>query len=159
MNSPPLGAKSKTAVPAYLTSGSSPLHVASELRTEIRDKKERETLYASIQSSSTHRQPINLEAPIPNGYAQKTRAGGQHGIGPIHSADGLIEEPARDHRDEAALTTPTASRPASPFTQHPTIDFDGLSWPSEWRYIGGASTVADSAFYRRRYSGTPRGNS
>ena len=42
------------------------------------------------------------------------------------------QEPARDPRDEVPLTPPlgTSSRPASPFTANPTVDFDGLSWPS-----------------------------
>jgi len=38
---------------------------------------------------------------------------------------------ARDGRDEAPLTPPATSRSQSPFiTANPTIDFDGLSWPS-----------------------------
>ncbi|CAD6572590.1 MAG: NADH pyrophosphatase [Alectoria sarmentosa] len=42
-----------------------------------------------------------------------------------------IDVSARDPRDEApSLKTPTISRPASPYTQNPPIDFDGLSWPS-----------------------------
>lgn len=131
MNSPPLGTKTKSAVPSYLSNGSSPLSASHELRTEMRDKKERENLFASIQSSSTHRQPIQLDQPGPHGYFPKPRSAPQTGSGPIQAADGLVEERARDSRDEAAHTTPTVSRPASPFTQHPTIDFDGLSWPSK----------------------------
>ncbi|KAL6243658.1 GTP cyclohydrolase I [Rhinocladiella similis] len=39
-------------------------------------------------------------------------------------------EPARDERDEAPMTPPASlSRPASPYTLNPPIDFDGLSWP------------------------------
>lgn len=40
------------------------------------------------------------------------------------------QEPARDARDEAPATPVAISRPDSPYLQ-PTIDFDGLSWPSE----------------------------
>lgn len=44
-----------------------------------------------------------------------------------------LDEAARDDRDEPLpLTPPTsATRPASPYTLNPPIDFDGLSWPSE----------------------------
>lgn len=44
-----------------------------------------------------------------------------------------LHDPARDPRDEAGTLTPpvTASRPASPYTLAPAVDFDGLSWPCE----------------------------
>jgi len=46
------------------------------------------------------------------------------------SAPNLEEVPPRDGRDEAPPTPPIgASRPASPYTLNPPIDFDGLSWP------------------------------
>lgn len=43
-----------------------------------------------------------------------------------------LSENARDTRDEPPPISPptTASRPASPYTLNPPIDFDGLSWPS-----------------------------
>ena len=44
-----------------------------------------------------------------------------------------LSEAARDPRDEAPITPPiSVSRPASPYTMNPPIDFDGLSWPSEF---------------------------
>ena len=44
----------------------------------------------------------------------------------------IEQEHARDSRDEAPPTPPhVASRSVSPFTAVPTVDFDGLSWPSE----------------------------
>ncbi len=45
-----------------------------------------------------------------------------------------LHDPARDPRDEAGALTPpvTASRPASPYTLAPAVDFDGLSWPCEY---------------------------
>lgn len=47
-----------------------------------------------------------------------------------HQLNTLEQEPARDTRDHAPLTPPTsATRPASPYTLNPPIDFDGLSWP------------------------------
>lgn len=42
-----------------------------------------------------------------------------------------MNDPPRDPRDEGGPLTPpaTVSRPASPYTLNPPIDFDGLSWP------------------------------
>ncbi|KAJ5343970.1 uncharacterized protein N7506_003794 [Penicillium brevicompactum] len=42
-----------------------------------------------------------------------------------------LNDPPRDPRDEGGPLTPpaTVSRPASPYTLNPPIDFDGLSWP------------------------------
>lgn len=46
------------------------------------------------------------------------------------STTNLQEVPPRDGRDEAPPTPPiSATRPASPYTVNPPIDFDGLSWP------------------------------
>lgn len=44
-----------------------------------------------------------------------------------------LNDPPRDPRDEGGPLTPpaTVSRPASPYTLNPPIDFDGLSWPCE----------------------------
>ena len=51
----------------------------------------------------------------------------------ISVAPTKIDVAARDPRDEAlSPTTATVSRPASPYTLNPPIDFDGLSWPSEF---------------------------
>jgi GTP cyclohydrolase I len=106
---------------------------------EARDKKEREKLYAAIESSSTvGRQLVNLDEPS-NYFTDKKatiKADGSvngHATGKEvkKTTRGSIDEAhARDARDEALVHTPSISRPESPFTQHPTIDFDGLSWPS-----------------------------
>ncbi|KAL1645688.1 GTP cyclohydrolase I [Diplodia intermedia] len=113
--------KPLSAIPPHVVNGSA--------TTETRDQRERENLYASIQSSASARQPIELAHP--NGTYSKPQT---HRMdvarGKAHMLNGL-EEHARDPRDEASPPTPLAtSRPQSPFTQHPTIDFDGLSWPS-----------------------------
>ena len=52
-------------------------------------------------------------------------------MGGENGAEELQSLPARDPRDEAPITPPaTSSRPASPYTLQPPIDYDGLSWPS-----------------------------
>lgn len=113
-----------SAVPPHVTNGLT--------HTEARDRKERENLYNSIQSLSSARQPIDLSQP--NGVYSKPTLHNKVDFahGKAAAVNGLDEEHARDPRDTAGPLTPLAtSRPQSPFTQHPTIDFDGLSWPSE----------------------------
>jgi len=53
------------------------------------------------------------------------------------SIEHLVEEPARDPRDKAAPPTPPAasSRSISPYTKNPTVDYDGLSWPSKCSHL------------------------
>ncbi|KAI9766280.1 MAG: GTP cyclohydrolase 1 [Geoglossum simile] len=121
MDSPPLGQKLKSALPSHLSNGGSPLHTSV-------DHKERESLFASITSSASHRQPIDLESPdsqLSNGTVNSPtylpRALSlKHDLG----SHPRFTEAARDPRDQL-----TASRPASPYTLNPPIDFDGLSWP------------------------------
>lgn len=124
--SPPLAPKPR-ALPSYLTNGhSSPLQNPLSLR----DDSERENLYASIKSSNgPRRRPIDLEPPhmMHNGDGIKPRATDK-------VEERVEQEHARDERDEAPATPPsTASRSLSPVTAGPTVDFDGLSWPSECR--------------------------
>lgn len=126
MDSPPLGPKPKSALPSYLINGSSPLHTSA-------DTRERDNLAASIDASTGRRQLVDLDISKDtnsNGndsWFQKTSK-----TRPIKPpSQSHITEAARDPRDEAPPPTPTsASRPASPYTLNPPIDFDGLSWPS-----------------------------
>ncbi|KAL8873084.1 MAG: hypothetical protein Q9174_001388 [Haloplaca sp. 1 TL-2023] len=89
-------------------------------RTSI-GAKEKERLTASIISTNKRREPVNLDRLL-NGD------GNHHPTNlPTDTSD--LEVEARDPRDEAAAP-PFQSRPASPYTSNPPIDFDGLSWPS-----------------------------
>ena len=85
-----------------------------------------------------HREPIDIEhlhldgdelrqqtQRSPNQWTRQYEEVGDHDIEDIE-----VKVAARDGRDEAPLTPPATSRSISPFTQNPTIDFDGLSWPS-----------------------------
>ena len=57
---------------------------------------------------------------------------GTNHANPLKNGDGIEQEHARDPRDEAPATPPSStSRSVSPMTAGPTVDFDGLSWPSE----------------------------
>ena len=108
------GSKSKGVIPSYLMNGNSPL----QNTIESRDKKERDALFESIQSSNA-RKKLSIDLNMPDGLEQRNN----------HRPDDL-GEPARDPRDEASpRSSANTSRPASPYTLNPTIDFDGLSWP------------------------------
>jgi len=126
MNSPPIpGPKPKSAVPAYLLNRG--------LRPQTNNRaRERENLTSSIKSTYGRRTTVDL-ADEQTSTASSPWAGKQEDL-PI--ANGVsqvpLDEAARDPRDEATSPAPpaTASRPASPYTLNPPIDFDGLSWPS-----------------------------
>ena len=133
MDISPIAKKPKSAVPSHLSNGTnynsrggSPL-----ARTSV-NTKERDKLTASIRSSNNRRVPIDLESvdqPVSNG----------HGYSSANNVSNKTWEDSteldvspRDPRDEPPEPTPsTGSRPASPYTLNPPIDFDGLSWPSE----------------------------
>ncbi|KAF2179841.1 GTP cyclohydrolase I [Zopfia rhizophila CBS 207.26] len=124
MDSPPF--RLKPAIPSHHTNGPSPLSAS----TEARDKKERDTIYAAIQSSSRGRQVVNFDKP--NGYFSKASNPNMENRS-LHDRHKLIHTEIEEQswRDEGPAPTPLAtSRAQSPYTQHPTIDFDGLSWPS-----------------------------
>ncbi|KAF2754858.1 GTP cyclohydrolase I [Pseudovirgaria hyperparasitica] len=133
MDSPPL--RPISAVPSHLSNGSSPLRAPAEMR----DRKERENLFASIEASNS-RQRTALVFDAPNGYSANGHTSngttvGSHNTAPLSTLDeeSMAHEftDAIPSRRRASPPTPLGtSRSQSPFTQHPTIDFDGLSWPS-----------------------------
>ncbi|KAI4140861.1 MAG: hypothetical protein L6R39_005622 [Caloplaca ligustica] len=115
MESSPLAPKPISSVPSHLTNGNAHSPKKSD-RTSIA-VKERERLTASIASSNKRQRLLDItgfDGDVDHDTAQR----------PSH-----LEVDARDPRDEPA-TPPVHSRPASPYTLNPPIDFDGLSWPS-----------------------------
>lgn len=131
MSSPPNSPKPKSAVPLHLINGSSPLHPSSRerewqsLASSIKSSYERKIdhdLSASLNDSSLNNHHRPLVSPQDNAPAT---------IGGTPSVS--LREAPRDPRDDAApLMAPVSkSRPASPYTLNPPIDFDGLSWPSK----------------------------
>jgi GTP cyclohydrolase I len=97
----------------------------------LRDRKERDNLFAAIESSNRGRQAINFEGP--NGYFPKKSSSANMDGKVIHDGDTIVhsEIDVESFIEDAVAPTPLAtSRAHSPYTQHPTIDFDGLSWPS-----------------------------
>jgi hypothetical protein len=125
MDSPPF--KPKPAIPSHLANGLLPLGVS----TEARDKKERDSLYAQIQNSNRGRQVVSFNEP--SGYFPKLStsvnmdgSNGRERHQMVHS-----EIDVEGYNECTPTRTPLAtSRAQSPYIQHPTIDFDGLSWPS-----------------------------
>ncbi|KAF2685257.1 GTP cyclohydrolase I [Lentithecium fluviatile CBS 122367] len=111
-----------------MTNGPSPLSI----NTEARDRKERDSLFAAIQTSNRGRQAVNFDGP--NGYLSKSSTGadvdGANGHDKHHIVHSEID--VEGYNEGAVAKTPLGmSRAQSPYTQHPTIDFDGLSWPSK----------------------------
>lgn len=131
MNSSPMSSRPRQA--GRLLNGHSPLHISISAR-------EKERLAASIESTNSEKKCIDTnslgqEEPCLNGedspltevltHAQKASSI------PRPRAHSRLTEPARDARDTApGQPSPMTSRPASPYTANPPIDFDGLSWPS-----------------------------
>ncbi|KAL4789599.1 hypothetical protein BDV19DRAFT_373853 [Aspergillus venezuelensis] len=124
---PPPGPKPK-AIPSYLLNGGSPLssNVAS------RDARERESLNTSIRSSFSPRIPVQFDQPESDSQPTIDLASSYDSPRRKSSVSKpSLHDPARDPRDEAGTLIPpaTVSRPDSPYTLTPAIDFDGLSWP------------------------------
>lgn len=121
MDSP--SSRTKPAVPSNLADGPSP--------HEDRDKKERDSLYAQIQNLNWGRQVVNFDGP--NEYVPKSSTGTNMDGSNCHERHKMVhgEIDVEEHSEAGPTKTPLAtSRAQSPYTQHPTIDFDNLSWPS-----------------------------
>ncbi|KAJ5708920.1 GTP cyclohydrolase 1 [Penicillium malachiteum] len=129
-----------SAIPSHMLNGSSPLQASSSpgSGTRARDARERESLNSSIRSSFAPRVPAELGFDVegatataaPTDDATAREAGIAQGTLAIRGRP-TLNDPPRDPRDEAGPLTPpaTTSRPASPYTMNPPVDFDGLSWP------------------------------
>ncbi|OQE24825.1 hypothetical protein PENFLA_c009G07534 [Penicillium flavigenum] len=128
-----------SAIPSHMLNGSSPL----QRSTNSRDSRERESLNTSIRSSFEPRIPLEFESPKTETKTE-TEGDNETGATPTQSVSSAsvpirsvvpvrptLNDPPRDPRDEAAPLTPSTSlsRPESPYTLNPPIDFDGLSWP------------------------------
>ena len=123
------------ALPSHINGSSQP-PVSSPLKKSVnsiksRDQKERESLHHAIQLSERGRQVVNFDGP--NSYFSEDVKGSTTDTngGSTHSKH-LIRNGEMGDEDHHESATPLAtSRAHSPYTQHPTIDFDGLSWPSK----------------------------
>jgi GTP cyclohydrolase I len=145
--------KPRSAVPTHMMNGGSPLR----LTTEARDKKERENLFNAIETSNRGRQVVNFDGPTSYFPAKafvaahnRDSAYNEHEMSNGHTEDQVEDE-------GAVVQTPLAtSRAHSPYTQHPTIDFDGLSWPSKGTRQRKEATDEEKAENLKKLSGAVR---
>lgn len=139
--------KPKSAVPTHMVNGRSPLSVS----TEARDKRERENLYNAIETSSRGRQIVDFDGP--SSYSADVNGAGVHSRHTIVNGEIDVE----GYNEGAVIQTPLAtSRAHSPYTQHPTIDFDGLSWPSKGTRGRKEATEEEKAKNLEKLSGAVR---
>ena len=155
----PLHPFPRSAVPSHLLSGSSPLRQSSKTTTRAQERDRLASSIQSTYHRRTSIDPAELSLRrlsmdgevgrswIGTGSKPSTNTAVSNGM-PEQAIDDISEQmettkpehklptpilqeaPPRDARDEAPLTPPiSASRPASPYTLNPPIDFDGLSWP------------------------------
>lgn len=122
--------KPASALPSHLSNGQPPLPL--RVSQKVRDQKEREHLYNAIETSTRGRQPVNFDGPNghmpPKATATKMEGHAEEENRPNVNGDANVED--ANEETEVPETPLKTSRAQSPFTQHPTIDFDGLSWPS-----------------------------
>jgi hypothetical protein len=138
-----------SAIPTHMMNGGSPLR----LTTEARDNKERENLFNAIETSTRGRQPVNFDGPA--GYFPANTNGDS--VHDRHQITSNGEIDVEDDNEGAVAQTPLATtRAYSPYTQHPTIDFDGLSWPSKGTRGRKEATDEEKAANLKKMSGAVR---
>lgn len=135
--------KPKSAVPSYLLNGTSSVRMPSSSR-------ERESLNHSIKSSFERKHALgpdelrdaatigdtsNTNAPASSTDENKvngeeTKANGLKMVTDVASQPLQKRSVSNHSRDQISPPSTAVSRPASPYTLNPPIDFDGLSWPS-----------------------------
>ncbi|KKZ66342.1 GTP cyclohydrolase I [[Emmonsia] crescens] len=155
-DSPPLGPKPKSAVPSYLLNGAASVRMPSNMRERENLNSSIKSSFARRQVADPEfaaPTPVPAAArettmPTPNALLENGDTEDQHKHilaekssteneePPVAAVASPIKrnlsEPPRDPRDHTGPLTPplAVSRPASPYTLNPPIDFDGLSWPS-----------------------------
>ena len=143
--------KPVSALPSHMLSGSSPLKVS----TKVRDQKERENLFNAIETSNRGRQIVDFDGP--NGYFQpKSTPAKMNGGSAPETHEVVNGEIDVEGYNEGPKTPLKTSRAHSPYTQHPTIDFDGLSWPSKGTLERKEATEEEKAERLQKLSGAVR---
>lgn len=144
-----------TAIPSHvanIANGGSPLKKS----VKSRDQKERESLHHAIQLSERGRQVVNFDGPnsyfpaIAKGSNVDTNGGNVLNKHILRNGEIDVED---QHESQTPLAT---SRAHSPYTQHPTIDFDGLSWPSKGTRNRKEATEEEKAENLKKLSGAVR---
>lgn len=138
-----------SAIPAHLAKTKAPS------RRNSRDQ-EREDLRRSIEASYRGRQVIDFDGP--DGYFPAKQA--------VAKVNGSSSQPETQETfngetdasgfKESPATPLKTSRAHSPYTQQPTIDFDGLSWPSIGTLARKEATEEEKAERLEKLSGAVR---
>jgi GTP cyclohydrolase I len=144
-------AKPVSAIPSHMTDGRLPPRVP----TEVRDQKERENLYNAIETSNRGRQIVDFDDPTDYFPAKATTAT-MNGTSAQKKHDIVNGEIDVEGFNEGSKTPLKTSRAHSPYTQHPTIDFDGLSWPSKGTLERKEATEEEKAERLQKLSGAVR---
>jgi GTP cyclohydrolase I len=143
--------KPKSALPSHMVIGQSPLRVS----TEARDQKERENLYNAIETSNRGRQIVDFDGP--DGYFPTKSPAVKANGGNVQDRQAIVNgEIDVEGYNEGVRTPLKTSRAHSPYTQHPTIDFDGLSWPSKGTLERKEATAEEKAERLQKLSGAVR---
>lgn len=117
----------RSAVPARLT------QTVPRRPAEATRDQERKRLFDSISSTGSNRRRYSADDFTRPHIREPSLSYPQSNENDGSALDALPEEGARDARDtDNPLTPPVTSRSASPYIRAPTVDFDGLSWPSRW---------------------------
>lgn len=134
--SPPLPhhPKPRSAVPSHLLNGHSPLSQSTNLSSStVTRPEERDKLASSIRASYDRRMPIADPLAV-NGY---NKPGYEDDV----DEDSIVNikseslTTSTNPREGLHLSPPMSdSRPQSPYTMAPPIDFDGLSWPCMYNF-------------------------
>lgn len=146
--------KPVSALPSHMVNGRSPLRVSQK----VRDQKERETLYNAIEISNRGRQIVDFDGPsayFHNDSSERKMNGGD-AHDPHASQEVYNSEIDVEGYNDAPKTPLKTSRAHSPYTQHPTIDFDGLSWPSKGTLARKEATEEEKAERLKKLSGAVR---
>ncbi|KAF2826777.1 GTP cyclohydrolase I [Ophiobolus disseminans] len=143
--------KPVSAVPSHLTKKQSPLRASQRMASQ----NEGEQLSEEIDATFRGRRVVDLDAA--DGYfpAKKAVAGTKRSR--QEEADEVANGDIDVEGDNAVPETPLkTSRAQSPYTQQPTIDFDGLSWPSKGTLARREATEEEKAERLQKLSGAVR---
>jgi GTP cyclohydrolase I len=143
--------KPVSALPSHMTSGPP----SSRVPTEVRDQKERENLYNAIETSNRGRQVVDFDGPS-SYFPAKAAAATMNGSSEQKTHEIVNGEIDVEGYNDSPRTPLKTSRAHSPYTQHPTIDFDGLSWPSKGTLERKEATEEEKAERLQKLSGAVR---
>jgi GTP cyclohydrolase I len=144
-------ASPQSANPPHTVNGRTPAKVP----TRLRDQKERESLFNAIEGSNRGRHIVDFDGP--DGFFPAKSPPTKMNGGSVQDNHEIINGDIDVEGYNEGVKTPLkTSRAHSPYTQHPTIDFDGLSWPSKGTLQRKEATEEEKAENLKKLSGAVR---